>query len=160
MSNIINVPFTRTEDQRQRALFAWADRALCELGFIDRIAQASSLIELRQVTFDPDAADVALAIRNALHPTSGSKDSIFDHLRAGTLKRILKNRFDTAKSDREAELRRYGGRQSGTQSAPDWTDKLKFDDGGRTRPILSNCILFLLHHSAWEGVLGFDEFNA
>jgi predicted P-loop ATPase len=61
------------------------------------------------------------------------------------------------KTQRETELRRQGGRQ---QSTSDWTDELKLDKHGGVRPILSNLILFLRHHPHWQGVLGFDEFNA
>jgi hypothetical protein len=160
-NNIIEVPFTRTEDQRQRALFAWGDRLLHELGLIERIARANSLVELRKVTFDADTAEVDLAIRDALHPASNAKAWFFDGIRAGGLKRILKMRFDDMKTDREAELRRQGGGQAGgQQSASNWADALKFDDKGDIRPILSNLILFLRYHPRWAGVLAYDEFNA
>jgi Virulence-associated protein E len=160
-SNIIEVPFTRTEDQRERAVFAWADRALHEFGLIERIARAASLNELRKIIFDPNTAEVDLAIRDALHPASGAKAWFLDGIREGGLKRILKMRFDDMKADRDAELRRQGGRQAGgQQSAPDWTDQLKFDDEGGVRPILNNYILFLRHHPSWIGVLAYDEFNA
>jgi hypothetical protein len=38
-----------------------------------RIADASSFDELRKILFDADAVDVELAIRDALHPASGSR---------------------------------------------------------------------------------------
>jgi hypothetical protein len=160
-NNVIEVPFTRTEDQRQRALFAWADRVLHELGLIERIARAGNLVDLRKVAFDANTAEVDLAIRDALNPASGAKAWFFDGIRAGGLKRILKMRFDDMKADREAELRRQGGRQAGgQQSASNWADDLKFDDKGNTRPTLSNLILFLRYHPQWQGVLSYDEFSA
>jgi predicted P-loop ATPase len=147
----------RAETERKRRLFAWADRVLQELGFAERLANANSLGELRKITFDVDAAEVALAIREALHPASGVKADCFAGLREGGLKRILTKRFDEMKAERVVQLRSQGGRQ---QSTLDWTDELKLDDKGGVRPILSNLILYLRHHPKWEGVLAYDEFNA
>jgi hypothetical protein len=84
----------------------YADRVLHELGLIERIARAASLSDLHRIIFDPDAAEVTLAIRDALRPASGAKAWFFDGLRAGGLKRIIKMRFEDMKADREAELRR------------------------------------------------------
>jgi predicted P-loop ATPase len=145
----------QTEDQRQKALFAWADHVLYELGLVERVARASNVVELRKITFDANTAEVDLAIRDALHPASGAKTWFFEGLRAGALKRILKNRFDDMMADREAELRNQRG---GQQSTPDWTDELRFDDMGNIRATLGNLILFLRHHPRWRDVLGFDEF--
>ncbi len=162
-NNIIEVPFARTEDQRQRALFAWADRVLHELGVIERIARANSLVELRRIAFDVNTAEVDLAVRDALRPAHGTQAWFLDGLRAGGLKRILKMRFDDIKADREAELRhgRQGGRQAGgQQSTSNWVDELKFDRKGNILPTLANLILFLRHHPQWQGVLAYDEFGA
>jgi predicted P-loop ATPase len=149
------------ETKRDLQLFAWADGVLAEVGLAERVARANSVNELRKVTFDADAAEVALAIREALHPASAEKANFFEGLREGGVKRILKMRFNNMKGEREAQLRGQGGRQAGgQQSVPDWTDALKYDDKGRVRPILSNLILFLRHHPQWRDVLGFDEFAA
>jgi predicted P-loop ATPase len=150
----------RAETERKQRLFAWADRVLRELGLADRVGRANSLDELRRVTFDANAAEVELAIREALHPASGSKADYFAGLRSvGSLKRLLKMRFDVMKKQREAQLQ--GGRQGGRQqSTSDWTDELKLDDHGGVRPILSNYILYLRHHPEWKGVLAYDEFSA
>ena len=151
--------YARAETERRWRLFAWADSVLRELGLAERVARANSLDELLRITFDADAAEVALAIREALHPASGAKDDCFTGLRAGGLKQILKKRLDEMKKEREAQLRR--GRHGGTQqSAPDWTEDLKLDDEGGVRPILSNLILFLRHYPQWQGVLAYDEFSA
>jgi len=147
----------RAETERKRQLFAWADRILQELGLTDRLNRANNLYDLHRVTFDADATEVALAIREALHPVNGEKADCFIGLREGGLKRLLKMRFDEMKAERERELRHQGGSQ---QSTPDWTAELKLDDEGGVRPILSNLILFLRHHPQWRGVLAFDEFNA
>jgi hypothetical protein len=48
------------ETERDLRLFAWADGVLGELGLAERVARASSLDELRKITFDPDAAEVVL----------------------------------------------------------------------------------------------------
>jgi predicted P-loop ATPase len=148
----------RAETERKRQLFAWADRLLQELGLVERVKRATSLPELRKITFDPDAAALALAIREALHPASGAKADCFAGLREGGLKRILKMRFDEIKAQREADLRRQGGSQQ--SASPDWTDELKLDEDGGVRPILSNLIVYLRNHPQWQGVLAHDEFNA
>jgi predicted P-loop ATPase len=160
-NNVISIsPSAEThasaETERKRQLFAWADRVLRELGLADRIARANDLNKLRKIVFDADAAKVALAIREALHPANGAKADCFAGLREGALKRILKNRFDEMKMEREAQLRR----PSGGRSASDWTDDLKYDDEGGVLPTLANLILFLRHHPDWEGVLAYDEFSA
>jgi hypothetical protein len=144
------------ETQRKAALFAWADAVLQEIGLAERIARASSHEELGKIVFDPDDTQVALAIREALHPMSGTKADHFAGLREGGLKRILRSRFDEMKEQREPQLRRgQGGSQ---QSASSWTDELILDTKGGVRPVLSNFILFLRHHPQWQGVLGFDLF--
>jgi predicted P-loop ATPase len=158
-NNLIQFPLgaeehARAETERKQRLFDWADRVLRDLGLTDRVARVTSLDELRRVIFEADAAEVALAIREALHPATGAKDDCFAGLPAGGLKHILRTRFDKMKKQREAQLQ--GGRQ---RSAPDWTEDLKLDDKGGVRPILSNLILFLRHHPQWKGVLAYDEFN-
>src|SRR5262249_16917014 len=80
----------RAETQRKQRLFEWADRVLRELGLAERVARANSLDELRKVTFDAEAVEVALAIREALHPAIGAKDNCFAGLRADGLKHILR----------------------------------------------------------------------
>jgi predicted P-loop ATPase len=165
-SNIIPISpnadgHARSETERKRQLFAWADRVLLESGLADRVKRANSLHELHRIVFDPNAAEVALAIREALHPASGgAKAEWLNGLSASGLKRILKMRFDEMKAQREDELRRQGGSQRGGQRSLDWTDDLKLDNHGGIRPILSNLILYLRHHAQWQGVLAYDEFNA
>jgi putative DNA primase/helicase len=160
-SNLIPFPppdaeaYASAETERRQRLSAWLDRVLRDLGFAERVARANSLDELRKINFDPDAAEVALAIRDALHPASGAKADYLDGLYERALKRLLKKQFNDMKAEREAQLRRQGG---GQRSASNWTDGLKFDDEGAVRPILSNLILFLTNHAAWKGVLAFDEF--
>ena len=114
---------------------------------------------LAMLTFDADAVEVELAIRDALHPTSGPKADIFVGLRDGGLKRVLNNRFSELKKEREGELLRGHGGAGGQRSAHAWTDDLKLDDNGAVCPILHNLILFLREHPKWKGVLGHDEFN-
>jgi hypothetical protein len=95
---------SRAETERRRALFAWADRVLAEIGLAAHIAQAD-LHELANVVFDAEAAAIAIAIAAALHPTGGGK--VADHFRGLSgkmLKRILASRFSEIKRAREAEL--------------------------------------------------------
>jgi putative DNA primase/helicase len=147
------------ETERKRRLFAWADRVLVDLGLAERVRQASTIDELRRVTFDTNAADVILAIRDALHPPRGQRAAHFAGMNDRALKKILKLRCHDMKKDREAELRSgaSGSRQS---AARDWTDDLQLDDQGGVLPLLVNLILFMGHHPDWQGVLAFDEFTA
>jgi hypothetical protein len=145
------------ETERKNKLFAWADDVLTNLGLVDRIKQANTLDELRKIVFDGNAADVILAIREALHPASGQKkDKCFAGLNEGGLGRILKKRFAEKKEDRETELRR--GQSAGGAPQPNWTDDLILGDEGQILPVLANLKLFLTRHPAWEGVLAYDEF--
>jgi predicted P-loop ATPase len=148
----------RAETERKWRLFAWADQVLHELGLPERVAQASSKEELRKVTFDPNAVEVELAIRDALHPANGSKDDCFVGINAGGLKRILRKRFEELKQERETAL--CDGVTGAARSAADWTDDLVLVDKGGVRPVLANLILFLRNHPKWKGVLAYDEFNA
>ncbi len=165
MSNTV-VPFPNSdaeahahaETKRKRELFAWADRVLQELGLTERVAQAPSLDELRKISFDAEATEVALAIRDALHPASGPRADCFIGIREGGLRRLLKCRFDELKKQREPELQR--GPAGGRRSTHNWTDDLKLDAKGGVRPLLANLILFLREHPQWQGVLAYDEFNA
>jgi hypothetical protein len=151
----------RAQTERDLRLFDWAKKLLEQLGYAVRVEnglwrlKATSLEELRRLAFDADAAEVVLAIRDALHPASGQKDACFDGIREGGLKRIVKNQFDELKKAREKELRKA----SGTRSAPDWTADLILDKDGAVRPVLANLIRFLRFHPAWEGVLAYDEFH-
>lgn len=149
----------RAETLRKQGLFAWADSFLTELGIAHRVREASTIDELRRVTFDADAADVALAIRDALHPASGRKAAHFKGLTEGVLKRILKARFHEMKKGRDQELRAGQGAGQGTGQS-DWTDELQLDDEGGVLPLLANLTLFMRCHRDWRGVLGFDQFGA
>jgi len=147
----------RAETDRKWRLFAWADLVLQQFGFTDRVAQADSVDELRKVTFDADAVEVALAIRDALHPATGKREEYFVGLGDAGLKRLLKTRFIELKKEREQALR---GGASGRRATRDWSDDLVLDDAGGVRPLLVNLILFLREHPKWKGVLAYDEFNA
>jgi predicted P-loop ATPase len=147
----------RAETDRKRRLFARADLVLQQLGFADRVAQADSVDELRKVTFDANTIEVALAIRDALHPADGKREEYFVGLSDAGLKRLLKTRFVELKRGREQALR---GGANGRRAARDWSDDVVLDDAGGVRPLLANLILFLREHPKWKGVLAYDEFNA
>jgi putative DNA primase/helicase len=148
----------RAETERKRRLFAWVDALIRQLDLDRAIAQASTFEELRKIVIDVDSAEVTLAIREALRPTSGQKADYLAGLREGALKRVLRMRFAEIKQEREAALRTGAG---GTRSAPDWTADLILDPrNGAVRPVLANLIRFLRFHPAWEGVLAYDEFHA
>jgi predicted P-loop ATPase len=150
------IPFPQSasdETERKRDLYAWCDRLLERLGLTRKVAEANSVDDLRKIVFDVDSFEVGLAVRDALHPTSGPKADIFCGLHMGMVKRVIKARFNDLKKQREMEL--TGCRTRGS----DWMDDLKFDACGRVRPLLTNLILFLRHHPKWQGVLAFDEFN-
>lgn len=71
----------RAETARKQRLFDWANEALEQLGFAERIPnkpgyfrlRANDLAELSKIVFDVDAAEVTLIIRAALHPASGEQ---------------------------------------------------------------------------------------
>ena len=144
--------YARADTQRNQRLFDWADGVLKRLGLDKAVAAAKSIEELRKITLDVDSAEIALAIRDALHPASGDRQEHFRGLKEGGLKLILKNRFVELKKTGEAVLRR--NRQ------PDWTDKLILDKDGKIVANLANVILILREAPKWKGVLGYDEFNA
>ena len=107
------------------------------LGLDKAVAAARSIEDLRRIALDVDSAEIALALRDALHPASGQRQEHFRGLKEGSLKAILRNRFAEWKKDREATLRR------GKAPKSDWTDQLILDKDGKIRPILANLILIL-----------------
>jgi hypothetical protein len=161
MVKVINLPVpaspdadehARTDTQRNQRLFDWADAVLKRLRLDKAVGGTKSLEELRRVTFNADSAEIALAIRDALHPASGHRQEHFRGLKEGGLKLILKNRFAELKKNQEAGLRR--------RKQPDWTDQLILDEGGKIIANLANSVLILREAPKWKGVLGYDEFNA
>jgi hypothetical protein len=96
---VVLLPFPGlTETDRKRRLFEWADRLLRGLGLIDQIEQAHSVDDLRKITFDVKAVEVALAIQEALHPENGRAiAACFDGIGKRVLEAILKARFASAK---------------------------------------------------------------
>jgi predicted P-loop ATPase len=144
--------YARADTQRNQRLFEWGNAVLKKLGLDTAVAAAGSIGELRSITLDVDSAEVTLAIRDALHPASGHRQEHFRGLKEGGLKLILKNRFAELKKIREAKLRR--NRQ------PDWTDRLILDEDNKIVANLANLIVILREAPKWNGVLGYDEFNA
>ena len=142
----------RAETQRNRRLFDWADGVLKRLGLDKAVSAAKSIEELHRLTLDVDSAEIALAIRDALHPASDRRQEHFRGLKEGGLKLILKNRLTELKKTREAILRR--------NKQPDWTDKLILDKDSKIVANLANLILILREAPKWKGVLAYDEFNA
>jgi predicted P-loop ATPase len=142
----------RADTQRSQRLFDWADAVLKSLRMDKALAAARSIEELRSVTFNADSVEVTLAIRDALHPTSGHRQEHFRGLTERGLRLILKNRFAELKKTRDAALRR--------RRQPDWTDQLILDKDGKIIANLANLILILCKAPEWKGVLGYDEFNA
>jgi hypothetical protein len=117
----------RTDTERNRLLFAWADAVLKQLGVDKAVAAARSIEDLHGVTFDADSAEVILAIRDALHPVSGRREHHFQGLKEGGLKLILRNRFAELKKARLATLRERRGRQR----QPHWSDQLILNKDGK-----------------------------
>jgi predicted P-loop ATPase len=147
------------ETERKRALFDWADSILQQIGVAEKVAQAQSIDDLHKITIDLNDAEVEIAIRDALHPIVGVRAPHFVGMRAGALKQVLKTRFNQMKKDRAAEMLRRAGATGGQHASYTWTNDLKLDADGGVRPILTNLILFLRHHQAWNDVLAFDEFH-
>jgi hypothetical protein len=92
------------ETERKRRLFAWVDALLQQLGLTAKVVQAQSVDDLRKINLDVDDVELALAIRDALHPAGGPRAECFTGVNAGTLKWLLKKRLADMKKDREAEL--------------------------------------------------------
>jgi predicted P-loop ATPase len=147
-----------TETERKEELYAWSDKVLQEVGILAKIKQAQSIADLHKIKLDLKDVEIILAIRAALKPADGSQRAwYFDGLRDGGLQQVLKNRFNDAKKIREEDLLGHGG--GGGRASPSWMNDLKYDDEGRVRPIITNLILYLRHHTAWKDVLAFDEFH-
>jgi Virulence-associated protein E-like domain len=142
----------RADTQRNQRLFDWADAVLKRLRLDKAVAATRSIEELRRVTLNADSAEVALTIRDALHPASGHRQEHFRGLKEGGLKLILKNRFAELKKTREAALRR--------RKQLDWTDRLILDKDGKVIANLANLILILREAPKWRGVLGYNDFAA
>jgi hypothetical protein len=140
--------------ERNQRLFDWAFAVLKRLGIEQAINRATSIDELRRVILDVDSTGITLAIRDALHPASGNRKPHFRGLREGSLKHILRNRFDDLRKDRKRALRDRG------KKARDWSDDLILNDKGKIVPIFANLVLVLDEAPAWKGVLGHDEFSA
>jgi predicted P-loop ATPase len=160
MAKLISLPVPASQDaedharadtQRNQRLFDWADAVLKRICLDKAAAAASSIEELRRVKLHTESSEVALAIRDALHPAKGHRQEHFRGLKEGGLKLILKNRFAELKKTREAALRR--------RKQPDWTDRLLLDKGGKIIANLANLILILREAPKWKGVLGYDDFN-
>jgi hypothetical protein len=149
----------KAETDRKTALFAWGDGILQRLGYTAKIKQATGLTALNKIEFDSEDIDVITAVSDALETPRAEH---FAGMKAGTLKRLLKKRFDDQKKDRQAEL--LTGRASGPAGTPGqqnnaWVNELKLHPKtGAILPILKNFILFLCNHPDWKGVLGFNEF--
>jgi predicted P-loop ATPase len=142
----------RADTERNQRLFDWAEAVLRRLRLDKAVAAARSIEQLRSITLDVDSAEIALAIRDALHPASGPRQEHFRGLKEGGLKLILKNRFGNLKRAREATLRR--------SKQPDWTDRLILNKDGEIVANLANLILILREAPKWKSVLGYDELNA
>ncbi len=146
------------ETRRKRDLFAWAEQVLADLGYMRRLVEATSVKEIRSIKFDENGPDIELAIRDALHPVKGEPQACFTGIRAGGLKKILRNRWEEAKKDAERDLSQRR-RSSGSKPDPDaWMDDLLVNTDGEVVPVLANLILILTAHPDWNGVLGYDEF--
>lgn len=146
--------YADADTELRRRLFEWADAVLQKLDLDKAVRAAKSIEELRRVRLDVDSVEVALAIRDALHPTSGHRQEHFRGLKEGTLKRILENRFNDLKKDRENILRRKKPAEAA------WEAKLILDKDDRIVANLANLILILKEAPDWKGVLGYDEFAA
>jgi predicted P-loop ATPase len=144
----------RADTERKKGLFEWAEGLLEALGLDKTIAAARSIDELRRIALDVDSAEIALELRDALHPASGQRQEHFRGLKESSLKAILRIRFAAWKKDREAALRR------GKAPKSDWADQLILDKDGKIRPVLANLILILGAAPKWQGVLGYNEFAA
>jgi predicted P-loop ATPase len=162
MSKIVHLPAPLDADEHSHAnaertarLFEWATMVLTEVGLAKAVAQSTSITELRDLAFDVNDIVIALAVRDALYPATGERQELFRGLREGSLKRILRNRFDDMKRDREKVLRSRAG-----VGQRDWTDDLILDQKKRIVANLANLVLIMRKAPKWRRVLAYDQFNA
>jgi putative DNA primase/helicase len=145
----------QAETEHKQRLFDWGDAVLKHLGFTKKVTAARSVLALHSITFDTESVEVALAIRDALHPASGRREEHFHRLKEGTLKGVLKARFAQMKRDRETELKKR------RPSPKPWEDDLILDKRtGKVSPVVANLTLILTEAPKWKGVLAYDEFSA
>src|SRR5262249_54416067 len=109
----------RADSERARQLFAWADALLERIGLTRASAATRTLEDLHRVVLDLEHTTIIMAIRDALHPSSGQRQACFAGLRERGLQQIVKNRFAELKKEHEATLRQH---QRG-----DWSDGLQYD---------------------------------
>jgi predicted P-loop ATPase len=159
MVEVVHLPVSQPADERaterNHRLFDWAFAVLQRIGIDKIVAQAKTIEELHGIILDLKDAEIALAVRDALHPASGDREEHFRGLREGGLKLIIKNRFNNLKKDREREQGRPAGRKQRT-----WDDDLILNKKGEIVPNLANLILILHEAPKWKGVLAFNTFNA
>jgi predicted P-loop ATPase len=142
----------QTETEHKQRLFDWCDALLKSLGYTKKVNAARSILELHRIALDADSAEVALAIRDALHPASGRREEHFRHLKEEAIKQVLKARFAQLKRDRETELKKRR-----PASKPSWEDDLILDPKtGNIKSVVANLTLI----PKWNGVLAYDEFAA
>jgi predicted P-loop ATPase len=158
MADIIHLPVPPDADAQAKAntdrnalLLAWARKVLQDLGIAKAVAGARSFEQLHNITLDRYEADIAMAIRDALHPANGKRAEHFVGLRSGSLRRILDNQLHDLKRDRENTLR-------GRRRQP-WEDKLILNKKGWPTACLANLVLILCNNPAWKSVFAFDDFN-
>ena len=143
----------RADTERNRRLFDWAEAVLKALGLDMAVAAVRSIEDLRWIALDVNSAEIALALRDALHPTSGQRQEHFRGLREGSLKAILRNRFTVWKKPAK---RHCGGARRRSRIGPISLSSTRTAGFA----ILANLILILREASRWKGVLGYDEFAA
>jgi hypothetical protein len=133
--------------ERQRNLVAWGDEVLKRIGLRQKIADANTIEELQRITFDPDSTAVILAINDALHPANGERQQHFDGLTAAALKKILNNRFNDLRKDRQKQL--LGGSDPSDSATVNWTEELIFDKQGKIAANVHNILVMLRYHPSW-----------
>jgi hypothetical protein len=91
------------EDQRQKALFEWAERVLKAAGLLKVLRDAKTREELESIKFEPGNVALVMAINDALHPDK-KREKHFEHLTAKALEKILQARFNAFKRDEHKKL--------------------------------------------------------
>ncbi len=88
-----------------QALFDWAQRVLEDAGLLQLLRDAKTFAELDSIKFDDGNVTVILAITEAAQLGSSKKSkSHFQGLGEGSLRKILRNRFEDYKKDQRKKL--------------------------------------------------------
>jgi len=111
------------ENQRQKALYRWADAVLEAAGLLKQLRDAKTLQELENLKFEPGTPTLILAIQDALQPDK-KREKHFERLTVKMLEHILRARFNVFKKDERKKLINNECQAAADQEAPEKTEEI------------------------------------